>query len=343
MKLTLFINAEHGREESKSQRLKEHAEQVRLARDLGFDGVTIGNHLSYGTTAWFPPLETLFYLAAHAEGMSLGTCMLLLPLYDPRHVAEQIALLDAACDGRAILGASPGWTRDEFTVMGLDHGRRISRYKESVEIIRRLFTEDEVSFEGKHFKFNNASLALKPTRQPRPPMWFGGSVDKAIARAAQLAEPELGDSWVVSSHLKRDVLIKQSKIFREGLIEQGKPLPTDFPMLRNIVVAPDRDTAIRDVGPAIAASYKVFGGWGLFTEVIGEAKPQPEFDNLINDRFIIGAPEECAEELAGLMQETGCNRLVTRIQWLSMDHKHVMRTLELIGSKVAPMVDKALA
>ena len=102
MQLTLFINAEHGRDESKAQRLREHAEQVRLARDLGFDGVTIGNHLSYGSTAWFPPLETLFYLAPHAEGMSLGPCMLLLPLYDPRHVAEQIALLDAACDGRAI-------------------------------------------------------------------------------------------------------------------------------------------------------------------------------------------------------------------------------------------------
>ena len=248
-----------------------------------------------------------------------------------------------ATDGRAILGASPGWTKDEFEVMELDHGRRISRYKESVEIIRRLFTEDAVSFEGKHFKLQDASLALKPTRQPRPPMWFGGSVDKAIARAAQLADTEIGDSWVVSSHLKREVLIKQSKIFKQGLSEQGKPLPTDFPMLRNIVVAADRDTAIRDVGPAIAASYKVFGGWGLFTDVIGEQKPQPEFDNLINDRFIIGAPEQCAEEIAGLMQETGCNRLVTRIQWLSMDHRHVMRTLELIGDKVAPMIDKALA
>ncbi|MAI47003.1 MAG: LLM class flavin-dependent oxidoreductase [Hyphomicrobiaceae bacterium TMED74] len=343
MKLTLFINAEHGRDAPFAKRLKEHAEQVRLARDLGFDGVTIGNHLNYGTTAWFPSLDTLFYLAPHAEGMSLGTCMLLLPLYDPRHVAEQVALLDAACEGRAILGASPGWTKDEFEVMGLDHDRRISRYKESVEIIRRLFTEDEVSFDGKHFKLENVSLALKPTRRPRPPMWFGGSVDKAIARAAHLAEPEFGDSWVVSSHLKRDVLVKQSKIFKDGLAGLGKPLPSDFPMLRNIVVAADRETAIRDVGPAIAASYKVFGGLGVADGTAIAKNQQAEFDRLINNRFIIGAPEECAEEIASLMRETGCNRLVTRIQWLSMDHKHVMRTLELIGDKVAPMVDKALA
>jgi alkanesulfonate monooxygenase SsuD/methylene tetrahydromethanopterin reductase-like flavin-dependent oxidoreductase (luciferase family) len=87
-----------------AQRLSEHAEQVRLAGQLLFDGVSIGNHLSYASTAWFPPFETLMRLAAEADGMSLGTCMLILPLYDPRHVAAQVALLDAASGGRAILG-----------------------------------------------------------------------------------------------------------------------------------------------------------------------------------------------------------------------------------------------
>ena len=96
MKLSLFIGAMHRPEEPIAQRLSEHAEQVRLARQLGFDGVSIGNHLSYGTTAWFPPFETLMRLAAESDGMSLGTCMLILPLYQPFHVAEQVALLYAA-------------------------------------------------------------------------------------------------------------------------------------------------------------------------------------------------------------------------------------------------------
>jgi alkanesulfonate monooxygenase SsuD/methylene tetrahydromethanopterin reductase-like flavin-dependent oxidoreductase (luciferase family) len=99
MKLSLFIGAEHRRTESMAQRLAEHTEQVRLARRLGFDGISIGNHLSYGTTAWFPPFETLMRLAPEADGMSLGTCMLVLPLYEPLHVAEQISLLDADAVG----------------------------------------------------------------------------------------------------------------------------------------------------------------------------------------------------------------------------------------------------
>src|SRR6185436_18215165 len=139
-------------------------EQVRLARQVGFDGVTIGNHLSYGPTAWFPPFETLMRLAAEADGMSLGTCMLVLPLYDPRAVAEQVALLDAASGGRAILGVAPGWLKDEFQVMGLDHATRIGRYREAVTLIRRLYTEQDVSFAGQHFRVDHLTLALQPTR-----------------------------------------------------------------------------------------------------------------------------------------------------------------------------------
>ena len=107
-------------------------------------------------------------------------------------------------------------------------------------------------------------------------------------------------------------------------------------------MAPDRDTALREVGPAIAASYNVFGKWGLFTDIVKEKEAQAKFDELIRDRFIIGSPEECAEELTGIMQDTGCNRLITRIQWLSMEHRHVMRTIELLGDRVAPMIRKAM-
>ena len=343
MQLTLFIGAEHAADDPMPQRIAEHAEQVRLARQLGFNGVSIGNHLSYGSTAWFPPFETLMRLSAEADGMALGTCMLILPLYEPLHVAQQVALLDAACDGKAILGVAPGWTKDEFEVMGLDHGRRIGRYLEAVEIIRRLYTEDSVSFEGRHFQLDNLALAFKPTRKPRPPMWFGGSVENAVRRAARLAEPELGDSWVASSHLRRHVIVRQAQVFKESLHELGKPLPKEFPVLRNIVVAKDRETALRDVGPHIAASYQVFGQWGLFSGVVGERKAESEFDELLRGRFVIGSPEECAEDLTSLMQETGCNRLITRIQWLGMEHRHVMRTIELLGDKVAPMMRKALA
>jgi alkanesulfonate monooxygenase SsuD/methylene tetrahydromethanopterin reductase-like flavin-dependent oxidoreductase (luciferase family) len=282
-------------------------------------------------------------LAAESDGMSLGTCMLILPLYEPLHVAEQVALLDAASGGRAILGVAPGWQRDEFLAMGLDYSRRIGRYTEAVELIKRLLTEENVTFEGAHFRASGLTLAMRPTRKPRPPLWLGGSVENAVRRAAKIADPMLGDTWVASSHLKSHVITEQATAFRAALAEQGKPVPKDFPVLRNIVVAPDRETAIRDVGPSIAESYRIFGKWGLFTGVVGDVKTHPGFEDLIADRFIIGSPEECAAQITDLMRATGCNRLVTRVQWVGMQHRYVMRTIELLGSEVAPLVRKALA
>ena len=343
MKMSLFISAEHRPDESMQQRLAEHVEQVRLAKQAGFDGVAIGNHLSYGSAAWFPPLETLMHLAPEAEGMSLATCMLVLPLHHPLHVAQQAALLDAACGGRMILGVSPGWQEDEFKILGLDHGKRISRYLEAVSLLQRLFTEEEVSFAGKHFEVEGLTLALKPMQLPRPPMWYGGSVAKAVERAAKLTDTSIGDSWVASSHLAKDVIIEQTNVFREALASLGKEMPKEFPLLRNIVVAPNKETAIREAGPFIEASYRIFGQWGLFTDVVGSNKKQLDFEELIAGRVIIGSPEECAEELAQLAEDTGFTRLITRIQWLGMDQPVVLRTIELLGEKVLPMLHKASA
>ena len=343
MEFSLFISAEHRPDESMQQRLAEHVEQVRLAKQVGFDGVAIGSHLSYGSAAWFPPLETLMHLAPEAQGMSLATCMLVLPLHHPLHVAQQAALLDAASGGRMILGVSPGWQEDEFKILGLDHDQRISRYREAVTLLQRLFTEERVSFAGKHFEVEDLTLALKPMQQPRPPMWYGGSVARAVKRAAKMAETSIGDSWVASAHLTKNVIVEQANVFREALASFGKEMPREFPLLRNIVVASDRETAIREAGPFVEASYRVFAQWGLFTDVVGSDKKQLDFEELIAGRVIIGSPEECAEELAQLAEDTGYNRLITRIQWLGMDQPIVLRTIELLGEKVLPILRIASA
>lgn len=341
MDLTLFINAEHKDGDDLTRRFAEHTEQVRVARDVGYNGVAVGMHLSYGSSAWFPPLELLTSLAPVAEGMSLATSMLILPLFHPLHVAQQAAYLDVVSGGRLILGVAPGWTEDEFKVLDLNYKQRISRYVESLTLIQRLFQEDEVDFQGKHFTAEGLSLSLKPVQRPRPPMWYGGSVAKAVARAADLADSSLGDSWVASSHLVGDVITKQAGVFQDRLAELGKPRPKEFPLLRNIVVAEDRATALRDAGPFLEASYRIFGQWGLFTGPVGGDKEQLDLEELIEGRVIIGSPEECAEQLINLQDATDFTRLVARVQWLGMDQDIVLRTVRLLGEKVLPMVNAA--
>jgi alkanesulfonate monooxygenase SsuD/methylene tetrahydromethanopterin reductase-like flavin-dependent oxidoreductase (luciferase family) len=341
MQLTLFINPEHRRGDPMAQRFAEHVEQVRVARQAGFDGVVMGHHLSYGASVWFPPFETLARLAAEADGMSLGTCMLVLPQFHPLHVAQQAALLDVISGGRLVLGVAPGWQEDEFGIVGVAYRERLGRFVESVELIKRLWTEERVDVAGKYFSLQGASLGLKPQRRPRPPLWFGGSTAPAIERVARLADPALGDSWVPSSHLTDDVITTQAGVFRSALGALGKPMPSDFPVLRNIVVAPDRETALRDAAPYLAASYKVFGDAGLFRNVVGTGKDQLELTELLAGRVVIGAPEECAAALAQTIAAGGFTRIVCRIQWLGMEQRLVLRTLELLAERVLPLLRAA--
>ena len=343
MDLTLFISPEHRQDEDFTKRFAEHVEQVRVARDAGFDGVAIGNHLSYSASAWFPPIETLMGLAATAEGMTLSTCMLVLPMYHPLHVAQQAALLDIVTGGRFTLGVAQGWQEEEFKVLGIDFHERLGRFRESVTLMQRLWTEESVDFAGKYFQAEGLHLSLKPVQKPRPPMWFGGSVKKAVERAAALADTSLGDSWVASSHLTEAVITEQAGVFQKTLAGLGKPMPREFPLLRNVVVAPDKATALREAGPFIADSYRIFGQWGLFTNVVGSGKEQLDFEELMAGRVVIGSPEEVAEELVRLSKTTGFTRLITRIQWHGMDQRITLRTIELMATKVRPLVEKALA
>jgi alkanesulfonate monooxygenase SsuD/methylene tetrahydromethanopterin reductase-like flavin-dependent oxidoreductase (luciferase family) len=342
MHLTLFINPEHAPGESLDVRIAEHVEQVSAARKSGFDGVAIGTHLSYGSAAWLPPFQTLMHLAPAAPGMSLSTCMLVLPHHHPLHIAEEAAFLDVVSGGRFTLGVSAGWAPDEFKLLGLDRRERVGRFEESVELIARLWSEEQVSVSGRYFSVDDCTLSLRPLRQPRPPIWFGGSVVRSVERAARLADTSLGDSWVASSHLGEAAIIQQARAFGEQLEALGKPRPPDFPLLRNIVVAPDRATAVREAGPYLEASYRVFGQWGLFTNVVREPTGTPDLPELLAGRVILGSPEECAEDLVRLARATGCTRLVARVQWMGMDQRIVLRTIELLAGEVLPLVEREL-
>jgi alkanesulfonate monooxygenase SsuD/methylene tetrahydromethanopterin reductase-like flavin-dependent oxidoreductase (luciferase family) len=82
--------------------------------------------------------------------------------------------------------------------------------------------------------------------------------------------------------------------------------------------------------------------WKSARPSVGDVKAHPEFEDLIAGRFIIGSAEQCATQIVDLIRATGCNRLVTRIQWLGMQHRYLMRTIELLGSEVAPLIRKAV-
>ncbi len=182
----------------------------------GFDSVFVTDHIIMPESQIEPygellePLVTLTYIAAKTSTLKLGTSILVIPQRHPILVAKQVAALDRFSDGRVILGLGAGWAEEEFGFLNADFKRRGKVFDESIALMRRLWTEDRVSFSGRFFKVANAVFLPKPF-QTHLPLWIGGTSDWAIRRAA-----ELGDGWhpvgVDPQHLERGA----GKIRRSG-------------------------------------------------------------------------------------------------------------------------------
>lgn len=126
-------------------------------------------------------------VADRTRRIRIGTCVLLLPLYNPVRLAEEGVFIDQLSEGRFELGFGTGYMAQEYAGYGIDWKTRGQRADEMVEIIRRLWEEDEVSFHGRHFQIENARLRPKPV-QACPPIWVGGFVKAVHRRAARFGD-----------------------------------------------------------------------------------------------------------------------------------------------------------
>ncbi len=169
------------------------ARQARRAEILGLDSVWAGD--SPVTRPRADPLLLLAAVAQATERITLGTAVLLPALRHPILLAHQLATLDRLSDGRLIAGIGGGFpnpaTQAQFAAVGVDFTRRVSRMEESIDAMRSLWTGKPVSYQGKHFTFDDVHLAPPPVRPGGPPIWLAGSGGPALRRVARLA-----DGWL---------------------------------------------------------------------------------------------------------------------------------------------------
>jgi len=166
-------------------------EEVQAGEAYGFDSVWMEEHHGVKNHYWPSPLVILASYASRTSRLVLGTNIAVLPFYNPVRMAEDAALVDGLSGGRLVLGVAIGYRPDEFAMMATPLDGRGSRFVEAITLIRRLWTEDCVTFEGEHYRYQQISIEPKPLSRPCPPIWLGGCVPLALARAA-----ELGDAWI---------------------------------------------------------------------------------------------------------------------------------------------------
>jgi probable F420-dependent oxidoreductase len=175
---------------------------AQAAEALGYDTIEVADHV-FGAAArdgWTPlynetdpfheTMTTLAFLAAVTTRVRLSSGILILPQRQTGLVAKQAAEIDLLSGGRLRLGVGVGWNHVEYEGLGADWNTRGAREAEQVEILRRLWTEPLVTFSGRFHKLRAVAIVPPPVQRPIP-IWFGGSSDATLKRAARL-----GDGWM---------------------------------------------------------------------------------------------------------------------------------------------------
>jgi probable F420-dependent oxidoreductase len=201
---------------------------VRRVEELGFDSVWVTDHLLVPQTLgiiyrdhMLEPLALLNYVAAITTRVKIGTSVVILPYRNPIGVAKMLATTDQLSAGRLIVGAAVGWMEAEFAALNVPFADRGAFSDECLRLIKLLWTQEKVSFEGRYFTFADMQASPRPLQHPHPPIWVGGNSARARRRVA-----ELGDGWhataMPTDDLKAGIADVRNKWGRQG--RAGEPV-----------------------------------------------------------------------------------------------------------------------
>jgi probable F420-dependent oxidoreductase len=225
-----------------------------MAEELGFEGAWTGEQV-LGTIPHLGPLETLSYAAAVTRRIRLGVAALVLPLYSPLHLAKSVASLDQLSRGRLDLGITLGGRFRQFAAFGVDPDTLVARFTEQVRLMKALWTEDRLDFDGRFFQLKNAAMEPKPFQKPHPPLWFAAANPNALRRAVAL-----GDRFIGAGSQTTEQFRQQVAMLREALAERPAGGPGFF-IAKRVYIGIDTDgkRARRELTEALNRLYGYFG------------------------------------------------------------------------------------
>jgi alkanesulfonate monooxygenase SsuD/methylene tetrahydromethanopterin reductase-like flavin-dependent oxidoreductase (luciferase family) len=283
-------------------------ERFEIMDRTGYDAVWLAEHHFSGFSVC-PSVHMMATMAAaRTSRLRIGTAVSLAPFYHPLRLAEEIALLDVLSGGRVNWGAGRGFSRGEFEAFGVPPEESTSRFRETVEIVLRAWSDERLTYHGEHFSFDGVEVLPKPMQLPLPPVWMAATSESAIDWAAGR-----GFSILMDPHCTHAELGAKHARYREQLTAAGfSPAGRDIPMARLIAVAPTAERAAEVarrgaewmlgsyIGPQHNTALKDQRNYG-------EADPA---DVYVNDVIVHGTAESVRDQLLALKESAAMNYLL---------------------------------
>ena len=333
MKLGLFVTNQYTAGESMAHKVRESLEQVKIAREAGFDLICAGQHYlsaPYQMPTSFPFLARL---CAEAGDMEVAATVILVPLHNPVELAESVATMDAICDGRFIFGVGLGYREEEYIAFGVRRQERVGRLIEALDIMKLLWAEDQVEYYGKYYQVPLIQSTCRTVQKPHPPIWVAANHDLAIQRAGRLGLP-----WLVNPHATVSMVEGQLPLYKSVLVHDSAGSAVDLPMMREMYVAGDKNAALSEAKPYLAGKYQAYADWGQDKALPGNEDFSVPFEELSKDRFLIGSPEDIVQEIKSYEDRLGISHMILRLRWPGMEQAKVLKQLEIMAERLIPQL-----
>ena len=282
----------------------------------GYDAVWLAEH-HFSSFSICPSIHMMgTEVAARTKNLRIGTGVSLAPFYNPLRLAEEVALLDVLSGGRVNWGVGRGYAEGEFEAFGVDPRHSYPVFREHVQAVVGAWTNERLTFEGKHFRCHDVEVLPKPAQKPHPPVWLASSSPESMTWAA-----ENGFSIMLDPHSTHSRIAEKRELYRQILESHGHSIEArEIPMARLIACAPTRAEAediARRGAEWTVRSHRKKGARPVssdtqrnlerpdlaapsFTYNVAE---QSAVDRYLDGVILYGTPDELVDEIARLKDE----------------------------------------
>ena len=317
---------------SATQIIDEAIEVVGSASRMGFAWVSMGHHWLSHPTIWPQPYPLVARLAPETGSMRIKTSVLLLPLLNPVEVAENVATLDHITHGRLLLGVAIGYREKELETVGLGRKDRAPKLEESIQLMKRLWAGEEVTFEGKYAKVTNGRMGFMPYQKPHPPIEVGAQSEGATKRAARITDgvffgPQV--SWQDVGRL--------AGVYRNARKEAGHAELGILGASRSLMVGKSKEDAAQTARQYLEKTFNMYRTWEM--QESSMVPLQLGFDRPLDDWTVHGSPKDCVETLLRARDETGLNRVGFTIYSLPRSPQARIEYLQMIAEEIVRKVE----
>jgi alkanesulfonate monooxygenase SsuD/methylene tetrahydromethanopterin reductase-like flavin-dependent oxidoreductase (luciferase family) len=285
---------------SPTQILDEAIEVIGAASKLGFDWVSMGQHWMSYPTVWPQPFPFLARLAPETGAMQLKTSVLLVPLLNPVEVAENVATLDHLCHGRLVLGVAVGYREQELQAAGLTRKDRGPKLNESLEIMKQLWSGEEVTYHGRYTYVERGRLGFTPLQKPHPPIEMGAQSESAVKRAARIA-----DGVFIGPQVAWKDVAALAEVYRQARLANGQTQAAMVGASRSLMLGSSKEDAAARARQYLDKTFAMYSTWQM--QETSMVPLQLDAATSLDDWTIHGSASDCVETIERARDEYGLN------------------------------------